>query len=70
MNFPMMALMLAVVGLLLIHNEYNPSEKTLSERVGAEIWVDPETKCQYFTHDGVGGTRQPRLNRDGKPMCD
>lgn len=58
-----------ICGMAWMYQAYHEEPPTLSERVGAEIWVDPETHCQYFLHDGVGGTRQPRLNRDGTPYC-
>lgn len=58
-----------VCGMLWMYQTYHPAPETISERIGADIWTDPETRCQYFLHDGVGGTRQPRLNRDGKPYC-
>ncbi|MNQ61375.1 hypothetical protein D3C85_756890 [compost metagenome] len=69
MNFIRASVLILCAGLVAMHVANNPTPETLSERIGADIWIDPETKCQYFLHDGVGGARQPRLNREGKPYC-
>ncbi len=34
--------------------------------VTPDIWIDPETQCQYFT---VPGGITPRLGTDGFPLC-
>ena len=38
------------------------------------IFIDPETRCEYLVfwskHSLARGSITPRLDRDGKPMCD
>ncbi len=55
-----------------VYNEYQkvPEIKhpEFAEKWGQvpELWIDPETNCQYFR---VMGGMTPRLGTDGHPLC-
>jgi len=53
-----------VVAMKLHHDHPNGAESR--PLIVPELWIDPETQCNYFV---VPGGIAPRLGTDGFPLC-
>jgi len=67
--FTLVVLIAVCFGLIFVKPPYVKSKfDSAAETWGKEpeLWIDPETNCQYFR---VMGGMTPRLGTDGFPLC-